>query len=198
MDKLVEFQDKRIKRSKTALKQTFLELLKDKPFDKITITEIVKEANYNRGTFYAHFESKEQLLEEIVDDVLKEMVHHIRKPYLALTTINLEEMNVADITLFSYFKQNQMLFGILLSNHIRIDFRYKIAKTIEDLFINEYEYELREKSLLDLKLLYIYRSHGIAGIIIRWIEGGFQETPEYMSEQIVALMVTSTKVFHIK
>ena len=138
------------------------------------------------------------MLEEIVDDVLKEMVHHIRKPYIALTTINLEEMNVAEITLFSYFKQNQTLFRILLSDHIRIDFRYKLAKTIEDLFISEYEFELREESQLDLKLLFIYRSHGIAGIIIRWIEGGFQETPEYMSEQIIALMVTSTKVFHIK
>ena len=195
---MIEYLDKRVQRSKTALKKTFLQLLQDKTFDQITITEIVKEANYNRGTFYAHFESKDRLLEEIVEDVLNEMVHQIRKPYLALATINLEEMNVDDITLFSYFKENKKLFKTLLSNHIRIDFRYKIAKTIEELFIAEYEYELEEENSLDLKLLYIYRSHGIAGIIIRWIEDGFLETPEYMSEQIVALMITSTKIFHIK
>lgn len=194
---MIEYPDKRVQRSKTALKQTFLQFLQNKSLDQITITEIVKEANYNRGTFYAHFDSKEVLLAEIVDDVLKEMVRQIRKPYLSLTTINLEEMNVEEITLFSYFKENEMLFKTLLSNHIQIDFRHKIAKAIEELFIAEYEYEL-EESHLDLKLLYIYRSHGIAGIIIRWIEDGFQESPEYMSEQIVALMVTSTKVFHIK
>ena len=195
---MVEYPDKRVQRSKAALKQTFLQLLQDKPFEQITISEIVRKANYNRGTFYAHFESKERLLDEIVDDVMKKMIQHIRNPYRALTTVNLVEMNAEDITLFSYFMENKKLFRILLSDHIRVDFRFRMAKAIEELFITEYEYELEEESILDLKLLYIYRSHGIAGIIIRWIEEDFPEKPEYMSQQIVALMVTSTKIFHIK
>lgn len=194
---MIEYPDKRVQRSKTAIKKTFLQLLQYKPFDEITITEIVQEANYNRGTFYAHFETKKRLLAEIVDDALEEMVRQIRKPYEEMRTVNLEEMNVKEITLFTYFMENQALFKTLLSDHIRIDFRHKMAKSIEELFIAEYEYEL-EESNLDVKLLYIFRSHGIAGIIIRWIEDGFLASPEYMSEQIVALMVTSTKVFHHK
>ena len=38
-------------RSKTMIKEALLELMIEKPFDKITITDIVKKADINRGTF---------------------------------------------------------------------------------------------------------------------------------------------------
>ncbi|WP_368976687.1 TetR-like C-terminal domain-containing protein [Caldifermentibacillus hisashii] len=36
--------------------------------------------------------------------------------------------------------------------------------------------------MLDTKWLYIFRSHGIAGMIIRWIEEDFSTPPEYMAK----------------
>lgn len=190
--------DKRVQRSKDAIKQTCLDLLFHKPFDQITISEIVRIANYNRGTFYANFETKEDLLEEIIQDVLDEMVHQIRHPYKSDIKVNLNQMPTEDITLFSYFKNNAKLYKMLLSDHIRVDFRYRMAKAIEELFIMEYVYELDEGAHVDPKWLYIFRAHGIAGFIIRWIEEGFKESPEYMSEQIVELMLVSTKTFYVK
>ena len=38
-------------RSKTMIKEALLELMIEKPFDKIAITDIVKKADINRGTF---------------------------------------------------------------------------------------------------------------------------------------------------
>lgn len=70
--------------------------------------------------------------------------------------------------------------------------------TNEELFIAEYDYELAEGTILNPKWLYIYRAHGVAGLIIRWIEEDFSEEPEYMSKQIIELMVTSTSGFHVK
>ncbi|HWO78410.1 MAG TPA: TetR/AcrR family transcriptional regulator [Bacillus sp. (in: firmicutes)] len=193
-----DFIDKRIQRSKTALKQTFIDLLYKKPFAQITISEIVRAANYNRGTFYHNFHTKEELLDEIIHDVLEEMIEEIRKPYKNYKQINIKELNTEDITLFSYFKENGKLFKLLLSNHIRVDFRFQMANAIEDLFITEYEYQLPEGTQLDPRWFYIYRAHGIAGVIIRWIEEDFRTPPEYMAKQIVELMVTSTDVFHMK
>lgn len=73
-----------------------------------------------------------------------------------------------------------------------------MAKSIEQLFREEYEYELAEASQLSLNWLYIYRAHGIAGLIIRWIEEDFPTTPKYMAKQIVELMLISTEVFYVK
>ncbi|WP_085992975.1 TetR/AcrR family transcriptional regulator [Oceanobacillus senegalensis] len=193
-----QFLDKRVQRSQSDIKQAFLTLLYQKYFEDITISEIVREANYNRGTFYANFKSKENLLNEVIQDVLTEMIEQIRNPYKAINKVNLKEMDIEDITLFGYFKENGNLFKLLLSNHIRVDFRHQMARAIEDLFITEYRYELEEGTQLNPKWLYIYRAHGVAGLIIRWIEEDFSTSPEYMSKQIVELMVTATEVFYVK
>ncbi|MFD1851534.1 TetR/AcrR family transcriptional regulator [Oceanobacillus bengalensis] len=193
-----DYVDKRIQRSKSALKKSFLSILAQKNFDKITISEIASKANYNRGTFYANFDSKEKLLDEIIRDVLDEMVDQIRNPYKSIERVNMKEMRIEDIMLFTYFKENAELYKLLLSDHIRVDFRYQIAKAIEALFLMEYEYELEEGTILNPKWLYVYRAHGIAGVIIRWMEEDFQADPAYMSEQIVELMLTSTEVFNVK
>ncbi|WP_249871682.1 TetR/AcrR family transcriptional regulator [Oceanobacillus saliphilus] len=191
------YTDKRIQRSTQAIKASFINCLTKKPFQKVTVTEIIRESNYNRGTFYAHFESKEQLLQEIIDDTLQEMIEQIRVPYIKYTEVHLSQLNIEDITLFKYFQDHADLYKLLLSNHIQVDFRYQLALAIEKLFIKEYEYDISSKKL-DLKWLYIYRSHGIAGMIIRWIEEDFQTPQNEMSKQVVELMLVSTESFRIK
>ena len=102
--------DKRILRSKADIKDAFLSLLYKKPFDQITISEIVRVANYNRGTFYANFYSKDNLLDEVIEDVLTEMVIQIRQPYKALKKVYMKELEPKNITLFTYFKENKKLY----------------------------------------------------------------------------------------
>ncbi|MBO0993424.1 TetR/AcrR family transcriptional regulator [Bacillus sp. SD088] len=190
--------DKRIQRSKKALKEIFIQLLAQKPFDQITITEIVRTAGYNRGTFYSHFETKENLLQEIIQETLHEMIKEIRQPYKELKRVNMKELQAKDLTFFHYFEKNAQLFNMLLSDHLQVDFRYQMAKAIEELFIEGYQYEIKEETQLDPKWLYIYRSHGIAGLVIRWIEDGFSPSSYYMSEQIIELMLIKTEVFQVK
>jgi len=190
--------DKRVLRSKLDLKHTFLRLLELKPFHQISISEIVREARYNRGTFYANFATKEDLLREIVDDVLDQFVLEIKNPYRDVSKVNLKEMPSEDITLFKYIQENASLYKLLLSDHVHVDFRYRLARAIEDLFVAEYDYELAHHAKIDPKWLYIYRAHGVAGLLIRWIEEDFTTSPQYMNEQIIELMLLSTEVFHIK
>ncbi len=192
-----ERTDKRIIRSKSAIKKAFLNLLYRKPFEQITISEIVGEANYNRGTFYSNFETKDCLLYEVIDDVLNEMINQIRKPYQTTERVDMEQLKISDVTLFKYFKENMSLYKLLLSDHIRVDFRFKMAKAIEKMFIEEYKYELGDESI-DIKWLYTYRAYGLTGLIIRWIEEDCPDTPEYMTDQTLKLMTTATKVFHVK
>lgn len=191
------YPDKRVERSKTALKSAFLLLLETKRFDHITISEIVEAANYNRGTFYAHFKTKEALLDEIIFETLQEMIRQIKLPYFEDSIVDLHDLAVEEISLFTYFIQNGQLYKTLLSSNIQIDFRHQIAEAIEELFITEYEYELPQESSLEPKWLYVYRASGIAGLIIRWIEDDFQEPPLKMAKQVVELMIVSTAVFKV-
>ncbi len=56
-------------RSKLMIRQAFLSLLEEKAFEKITATDIIKRADINRSTFYAHYPDARGLMEEILGDV---------------------------------------------------------------------------------------------------------------------------------
>ena len=47
--------DRRTRYTRQAIKEILLEELKTKPYSKITVTEICKKAEMNRGTFYLHY-----------------------------------------------------------------------------------------------------------------------------------------------
>ena len=62
--------DLRVQRTKKAILDTFFSLLEEKHFSNITIIDICEKALINRGTFYTHFEDKNQLLEKIIYDMM--------------------------------------------------------------------------------------------------------------------------------
>lgn len=57
--------DIRIKRTKKMLENALFELMKDKPVEKITPTELCRKATVNRNTFYSHYSSVTELYESI-------------------------------------------------------------------------------------------------------------------------------------
>ena len=64
-------EDKRIAKTKKNLKNAMIEMLGEKDFEHITITELCRAAEISRITFYSHYSDKYALLDEIFDDMLK-------------------------------------------------------------------------------------------------------------------------------
>ena len=62
--------DRRTRYTRSAIRQSLLTLMQQKPFAKITVTEICRLSEINRGTFYLHYYD----LEDVLDDVIKEMI----------------------------------------------------------------------------------------------------------------------------
>ena len=67
-------QDRRTRYTRQTIKDTFLELLKQKSFTKITVTEICKNAEINRGTFYLHYYDIHDVLSDIFNDMTQNML----------------------------------------------------------------------------------------------------------------------------
>ncbi len=59
------------KKTKEALVNAFLELVKEEPFDKITVTDLVEKCNISRQTFYYHFDDIQRMLEWAFDSETK-------------------------------------------------------------------------------------------------------------------------------
>jgi AcrR family transcriptional regulator len=59
--------DRRVARTRTALADALVALIRRKPYKDITVEDILLEANVGRATFYAHFTSKDDLLAKSLD-----------------------------------------------------------------------------------------------------------------------------------
>ncbi len=66
--------DLRIQRTKSAIKESFLELRRKKPIEKITVTELTKAANINKATFYLHYSDIYALSDEIENAIIDEIL----------------------------------------------------------------------------------------------------------------------------
>ena len=66
-------QDRRVLRTKAALTKALFELLGEKEFDKISITELAQRADVDRKTFYLHYRSVEEILEEFYEETIEQL-----------------------------------------------------------------------------------------------------------------------------
>jgi len=62
--------DRRVRRTREALGDALLALIQEKPFESITVQQVLDRAKIGRSTFYAHFRDKDDLFLSDVEDFL--------------------------------------------------------------------------------------------------------------------------------
>lgn len=71
--------DRRILRTREQLGDALIELIMQKPFDSITVQDVLGRANIGRSTFYTHFRDKNDLFLSDVDDFMEHMATVLSK-----------------------------------------------------------------------------------------------------------------------
>ena len=61
--------DRRQKKTRNAIFKAFTDLLKVETYSKITVQQIIDKANIGRTTFYSHFETKDDLLKSLSQEI---------------------------------------------------------------------------------------------------------------------------------
>ena len=69
--------DLRVKKTKRAIRSAFYELIKEKPLEKITVTEIAARAEINKTTFYAHYETVYDLVDQLEQEAVGEVISQL-------------------------------------------------------------------------------------------------------------------------
>lgn len=66
--------DRRVRKSRAAIFGAFEELLQKKSYTSITVGDIIEAADVGRTTFYAHFQTKDALLDELCKDIFAHVI----------------------------------------------------------------------------------------------------------------------------
>lgn len=62
--------DRRTIYTKEAIKDALLTLMEEKSFEKITVSDVCRTADINRGTYYLHYYELREVLDDILNDAL--------------------------------------------------------------------------------------------------------------------------------
>ncbi|WP_317853673.1 TetR/AcrR family transcriptional regulator [Chakrabartyella piscis] len=80
--------DRRQIKTRKAIMQAFYQLLNEKDFEKISVSEIANLADVGKSTFYLHFEAKELLIGQLCDDFFSHLMeNHSLESHLVLSEI---------------------------------------------------------------------------------------------------------------
>ncbi|WP_138752135.1 TetR/AcrR family transcriptional regulator [Paenibacillus sinopodophylli] len=194
MDIPVTHTDPRIIRSKAALREALLHLMDKQSFASISITDIVKLAGYNRGTFYANYVNKDDLLDDIITALIKDLLQSFRAPYEQEKTLSPHELHAHSIMIFEHIAQHSNNYSVLARSDVLPMLREKMFISLKQIIREELVFEVDD---VDQELLAVYSLHALLGLIFHWIDSGFVHSPFYMQEQLVKIInqrPTTTKL----
>ncbi|WP_208587027.1 TetR/AcrR family transcriptional regulator [Gracilibacillus suaedae] len=181
------YHDRRVRKSKIALKNALISLLQQKNLQQITVTKIVQAADVNRGTFYKHYQYKEELLEEMVDDVILDLIDSYREPLKEGEKISIDNLNVSAIKIFDHVEKHADFYTIIAKSNALVGLQSRICMQLTDL-MKEVVEQTREIKGIELNLLASYQAYAIWGLIREWIDQDFKYSATYMSNQLLTIL----------
>jgi AcrR family transcriptional regulator len=179
--------DRRIRKSKMALKESLISLMQNKDFRDITITDIVELADLNRGTFYKHYQYKEELLKEVMEDVIADLIISYREPYKNVDTFTINELTASVIKIFEHVANYANIYTLILKSNAWPTLLERICNELKKLPLEDLE-DYRPNPKINIELASSYQAYAILGMIIEWVNTGFKYSAGYMAEQLLEIL----------
>lgn len=174
--------DRRILKTRSVIKESLTALMKEKPFDKITIKDITDKANINRATFYLHYMDKYDLLEQSQNDILNEIREVLADAFKIFNPQSLPIQDTNTIIpflscVYECIGKNSDFVKVILGGNGDLNFQLKFKSLIEELIKKISVIKTPAAFCIPLKYLIETATSMHIGIISRWLEDEMIETP---------------------
>lgn len=125
--------DRRITRTRAAIREALVSLVEEKGFESLSVSDLTRRADINRGTFYLHYQDKFDLLEQTETEIIRDLEEII----LQANALNFADFNSVDkplpvvVNLFDYLRENADLMHAILGLQGGIAFQNRLRQTVE-------------------------------------------------------------------
>lgn len=165
-------------------------LLKEKPFEYITVSEICKKAEVNRSTFYLHYETIGDLLDEstryLLDDFLSYFTPDIKSVSLNLKKCRLDELVfIRDeylIPYLKYVKDNKEIFTTIVNHNKTFKFDAVHRRMFENIYnpiLDRFGYPEKNRNYVMM-----YYLNGIIAVFLEWLKSDCDKSADEVAEII--------------
>lgn len=180
-------EDRRITRSKRALRLALISLIEEKGFDAITVNDLCSAADLNRGTFYNHFHDKDHLLATFEDEVMADLLR-IQSQMDSLSVKDVLATCVMKrplpflVELFDYLRKQGSFLHAVLGPGGDAAFGQRLRDSVCTHLIQSVLHEKYRESPDSFVEYYLaFYASAYLGVINHWIETGMKETSEEMA-----------------
>lgn len=171
-------QDHRVRLTKMMLRDSFLDLMQEKPVGKITVKELCDKAGVNRATFYSHYTDIYDLYEEIERDLAQTIMHSL--------SITLGSGSLKDFSreICEIIAQNEKLCMAFFGEYSDPELPLRVVGTLRESSIAMWKQSRPELSDATLNRFYTFMANGSLAIIRSWVQSGMVEDSEDMAHFI--------------
>lgn len=159
-------------RSKRLLAQALSELLLEFPYSKITVAAITRRADLNRGTFYAHYDSVDDLMSELIAGVMDKLFCVLDELDEASFPRNPEP--VLEKT-SSYLLENLRLYRLLVASEESNIFLSGMKRRIAERIMPRVIAGCPAGYTHDVHVSVVFVSSGLVDVYVAWLRGEFGE-----------------------
>lgn len=186
--------DRRVVRTKRMLRDALADLIEEKGLERITVCDLTERADINRGTFYAHYKDKNDLVESSENEVMGA----ITRIQETLKQLTIEDLFIAYeegepmpfvVSLFDYIRYNGKFVKALMGPKGDPGFQPRLQQIVsENIIRNVLSPKYRENTTPLVNYYVAFYTNAMLGIIKQWLSSGMQESSEEMARIIVAIM----------
>lgn len=151
------------------LEEALLDLMNDKPVERITPTELCKRATVNRNTFYSHYSSVAQLYESIEDKLINSVDESLTESKTAVDAI---------AVVCRMLKSNRKLSNIIFSKHFSSKIMNRVFAVTNRFNMTKMNSEANSLSENYKQMVSAYTIFGSAAALECWVRSGMNEEPE--------------------
>ena len=163
--------------TKKAIANGLKKLLKIKPFEKITISDITNQCGLNRQTFYYHFQDKYDLVNWI----------YYQEAIMVITQdLSIENWDIKVLDLLTTMKEDALFYQTTLKDIYSDEFKNYLFSVSKGIFLEFIEHFIANSEMKDEKKTFIaeFISYGIVGMINDWVQKGMKQSPEEITQNI--------------
>lgn len=173
-------------RSRMLIRAAFVSLMHEKPFEKIKATDIIKQANINRSTFYAHYPDVKGIMDEITDEIIAVFQSTLAEMDLSIFFENPRPILHQMVDLL---QENQELYRLLGQSHMVYEYIEQLKRVLIQQIMETPDLPVEDRSnartVIRIRLLL----GGVIDVYRQWLSGEMPCSLDVLTEEVEKVIV---------